>query len=57
MNESSVSNEEYIDVGTPGNYLHEAAKRGYAEQIEETLAQNKGTVNIKDDAGNTPLHW
>jgi len=53
---SDTPAEDEHDV-KPGNYLHEAAKRGYAEQIEETLSQDKGTVNVKDESGNTPLHW
>ncbi len=58
MSDSATPSEEYPDVSHFGRYaISEAAKRGYAEQIEEALAQNKETVNIKDDSGNTPLHW
>jgi len=40
------------------SYIHEAAKRGYEEQIEEILSSGgKGEVNKKDSLGNTPLHW
>jgi len=39
------------------SYIHEAAKRGYEDQIEEILATKKEEVNKKDSLGNTPLHW
>jgi ankyrin repeat protein len=38
-------------------YIHEAAKRGYEDQLEEVLATNKSEVHRKDTLGNTPLHW
>jgi len=37
--------------------IHEAAKRGYEDQIAEVLLTNKQEVNKKDSLGNTPLHW
>lgn len=40
------------------SFVHEAAKRGYTEQIQEALENNKDqSINSRDSLGNTPLHW
>jgi ankyrin repeat protein len=39
------------------SFVHEAAKRGYTEQIKEALENNKDSLNQRDSLGNTPLHW
>lgn len=39
------------------SYIHEAAKRGYTEQIKEALVTDKDGINKKDSLGNTPLSW
>jgi len=39
------------------SYIHEAAKRGHAEQVEDILSGEKDLLNAKDSLGNTPLHW
>jgi ankyrin repeat protein len=37
--------------------IHEAAKKGYTEQIEESLSDEPKGYLKKDTLGNTPLHW
>src|SRR5690349_7721923 len=40
------------------SFIHEAAKRGYTEQIIEAIAtEGKGALQKGDGLGNTPLHW
>jgi ankyrin repeat protein len=48
---------EDVNYSVNGSYLHEAAKRGHAEQIVEALQTQKEKVNLQDESGNTPLHW
>lgn len=40
-------------------YIHEAAKRGHADQVKELVdtPEGKKDVNSTDPLGNTPLLW
>jgi len=61
MSSSSSSPAESFFAGL--NFIHEAAKRGYKDQIAEILEQEKSQekkiklLEQKDQNGSTPLHW
>jgi len=49
---------EETEVSFHMSPVHEAAKRGYCEQITEAIAESgKDIVRHIDTLGNTPLHW
>ncbi|CAF0768114.1 unnamed protein product [Didymodactylos carnosus] len=55
---SGLVPKNYVEQSTEKleNALHDAAKRGNIEFLQQALA-NKASVIGLDKAGNTPLHW
>jgi ankyrin repeat protein len=45
------------DVGPALPYIHEASKRGHADQVRDCIAEDKSSVNSMDPLHNTPLLW
>eukprot|EP01118_Nematostelium_gracile_P012705 TRINITY_DN467_c0_g1_i1.p1 TRINITY_DN467_c0_g1~~TRINITY_DN467_c0_g1_i1.p1 ORF type:complete len:159 (-),score=39.06 TRINITY_DN467_c0_g1_i1:205-651(-) len=46
------------DAPIPGRSLiHEAAKRGYTDQIQEQYEEDNSRLNARDHLGNLPIHW